>query len=297
MGTVVLDRFDHVAATWRPRPQVDRDLVTADAPRRFAALLDVDSPVVSDRDVLPPLWHWLLFPPLHPQSALGPDGHPLEAPLMPPVGPRRRMFGGGRLQVVAPVRCGDRVDRCSEVTDVRSRMGRSGPLLLVTLRHSLTVDDELRVIEEQDIVYLPPARHDPAAGAPPVPLSGHDVPAPDSRWGFSLVPDPVLLFRFSALTTNAHRIHYDRPYARDVEGHPEVVVHGPLLALLLLELPRRHRPDRSVATFAWRARAPLYAGQLIHVHGQLDDTGATLSAGAADEVRAVAGSVTFANGT
>lgn len=278
MHDTAIDRYEEVAATWRPDRQEVSDVVTTEAPRRFAALLDVDTPVTQMGDPLPPLWHWFLFPEVVPQSELGDDGHPRETALMPPIGPRRRMFGGGRLKVGRPLRCGDDVVRITDVPSVRARAGRSGPLLLVTVRHAYRVQGTECIVEEQDIVYRPPAEAD---GSPPAPLptTGGEATAAEAPWTLSIRPDPVLLFRFSALTSNAHRIHYDRPYAREVERHPGLVVHGPLLALLLLELPRRHAPGRTVTDFSWRARSPLYAGQPIHVHGQLDRDEVVLAAG------------------
>lgn len=291
MGAI--DEFERVAATWDPPPQVTHDVVTTHVASAFAAMMDVPTPVTTDGDQLPPLWHWFLFPEIHAQSALGDDGHPWEAPLMPPLGPRRRMFGGGRLHVEHPLRCGDHVQRSSQVASVRAREGRSGPLLLVTLRHDFTVDGEHRLTEEQDIVYRPPAEATGTPGPPPVRRPANTR---DADWHLALIPGPVLLFRFSALTSNAHRIHYDRAFTQEVENHPELVVQGPLLALLLLELPRRHAFDRRLVGFSWRARAPVYAGQHLHVNGADSEAQATLVAGTEAHPEAVLGTAEFEGG-
>ena len=282
------EAFRFAAEEWRPEPMMATDTVTALPASTFAALLDRPSPVTASGDPLPPLWHWFLFPPVYPQSALGADGHPADAALTPPLPDRRRMFGGGRLSVTAPLRCGETVTRRSSLASVRTRMGGSGWLLLVTVRHEFVVAGHVRLVEEQDLIYRQP--QDTAAPAVP-PQPGGTVPA--APWQFTLAPDPVLLFRFSALTHNAHRIHYDRPYATGVEGHAGLVVHGPLLALLLLELPRRFAPDRTVETFRWRARRPLFEADVVEVRGEPENGRAVLRAGAGRAPEAVTGEVTY----
>ncbi|SHN17766.1 FAS1-like dehydratase domain-containing protein [Cryptosporangium aurantiacum] len=282
------EAFRVAAEEWRPGPVETTDTVTALPASTFAALLDEPSPVTAAGDPLPPLWHWFLFPSVYPQSALGADGHPADAAFTPPLPERRRMFGGGRLSVTAPLRCGETVTRRSSLASVRTREGGSGWLLLVTVRHEFAVADDVRLVEEQDLVYRRP--EDVVNPAVP-PQPGGAVPA--APWQFTLTPDPVLLFRFSALTSNAHRIHYDRPYATGVEGHAGLVVHGPLLALLLLEPPRRFAPDRAVETFRWRARRPLFETDLVEVRGEPENDRAVLRAGAGRAPDAVTGEVTY----
>jgi 3-methylfumaryl-CoA hydratase len=291
------EHFRAIERDWRPDAIVATDRVTARPASVFAALLDRPSPVRADGDPLPPLWHWFLFPPVYPSAALGEDGHPADAALTPPLRKRRRMFGGGRLEVTEPLRCGDEVVRRASVTSVRTRLGGSGWLLLVTVRHEFTVAGQLRMTEKQDLVYREPpgttgpepAESAPAESAPTAPL------VPDGPWRLDLRPDPVLLFRFSALTWNAHRIHYDRAYAMNVEGHAGLVVHGPLLALLLLELPRRFAADRTVESFSWRARRPLFDHDVLGVTGTPADGGrrAILAAGADRVADAVTGEASF----
>jgi hydroxyacyl-ACP dehydratase HTD2-like protein with hotdog domain len=200
---------------------------------------------------------------------------------MPPIPRRRRMFAGGRVTWHAPVHCGDELTRRSELAGWTVRPGRSGELLFVTVRDTISRAGRPVVTEEQDLVYrsspaepeagqptAPPAT--PAQPPAPAPAAGPTAvpPAgPDDPWRLAVSADPVLLFRFSALTYNAHRIHYDAAYATGVEGHPGLVVHGPLLAVLMLELPRRHLTGRSLAGLTFRARSPLYAGDAFTVSG------------------------------
>lgn len=267
--------FDELAAHWKPPADTESDVVAEEAPGQFSAILDQPSPIQKAGDPLPPLWHWFMFLPRHPHAALGPDGHPREGNHLPPIAGRRRMFGGGRLSIDAPVRCGERVDRTSEVISVVSKRGRQGPLLLVTTRHVLSVEGDVRLTEEQDIIYMPPKKSAEAPGAStdrrernPASASRPDHPW---EWSFTVQPDTIMLFRFSALTRNAHRIHYDYPYTRDVEGHPNLLVHGPLSALLLLELPRREAPHEAVTSIDWRARRPLYVDNPIELAGRREN--------------------------
>jgi len=259
--------FAAVVDGWAPPGETATDTVTLRPAHEFAALLDVPSPVERIYDALPPLWHWFLFPALHRSADLGADGHPATAAFNPPLARRRRMFGGGRLTVHTPLRVGDRVVRESRLAGVRAVRGGSGWLLVVTVGHDLSVGDDLRVREEQDLVYRAPSG---AGGSPRASRSGAAAARPGGPWRLSWRPDPVALFRFSALTANAHRIHYDRPYATDVEGHGGLVVHGPLLALLMLELARRHAPEHRVTSYAWRAHAPLFDTDEVVVTGGPD---------------------------
>ncbi|GAA1695633.1 MaoC family dehydratase N-terminal domain-containing protein [Fodinicola feengrottensis] len=280
------EAFAAIEANWRPHPETSEDVITVKPPETFAALLDQPAPVRTAGDPLPPLWHWFFFDTIHPQATLGQDGHPANASFTPPLPHRRRMFGGGRLTVHQPLRCGDQVQRRSSLGSVRVRHGSTGWLLLVTVRHEFLVGGQLRVLEEQDLVYRDADDLRSGPTAPPEMTE----PAERGPWQLRVRPDPVLLFRFSALTHNAHRIHYDQPYATQVEGHPGLVVHGPLLALLLLELPRREAPDRTVRDFRWRACRPLFDHQLVTVSG---GSGGELTAGAAGAPDAVTGQVTL----
>ena len=238
-------------ASWIGRTETATDMVAATPARALAATLDRADAAPQAGDPLPPLWHWLYFLPLARESELGPDGHPRRGGFLPPVSLPRRMWAGGRLELLAPLRIGDTVTRTSRIADVASKAGRSGTLVFVKVRHEIARDGLPLLVEEQDLVYRDP----PRAGEPAPAL--RQAPA-QSQWTREIVPDDVLLFRYSALTFNGHRIHYDRRYATMVEGYPGLVVHGPLIATLLLDLLRRERPDAAVRRFVFRAVHPTF---------------------------------------
>ncbi|GAA3934761.1 MaoC family dehydratase N-terminal domain-containing protein [Actinomadura viridis] len=268
---------------WRPEELTATATIGPAPAAALAGLLDRAGDAPAAGDPLPPLWQWLYFLDWPAQSELGPDGHPRDGHFLPPVPDRTRMFAGGRLRVAEPLRVGADAVRTSAVTGVKVKEGRTGELLFVTVRHEFRQDGELRVTEEQDLVYRSggggAARHEPR----------RDEPSSAAPWLLPLEADPVLLFRFSALTANAHRIHYDLPYARDEEGYPDLVVHGPLLAVLMAELPRRHAPERRLARLGYRFRRPVFAAEPVLVTGVPGGAAARLSvAGAAGTVRAEA---------
>jgi len=228
----------------------DDDITLAPALAAAATLDDTESAFVAGT-VLPPLWHWFYFLPKAPQSKLGPDGHPERGAFMPPIELPRRMFAGARLRFLKPLVIGKPARRDATILDVSEKSGASGTLAFVTVGYRFLQDGEECIVEEQDIVYREP-------GAPvPAPEQADLPPLPAGAWSRTIVPDPRLLFRFSALTFNGHRIHYDRDYTMNEEGYPGLVVHGPLTAVLLMELVRRNA-DRPAAGFAFRGRAPLF---------------------------------------
>ena len=244
----------------------------------FADLIGAVPPRLDPGDPLPPLWHWFYLLDHPAQAEIGPDGHPVGGPFLPPIPGRRRMFAGGRLRLDAPIGVGAELSSRSSVADVTLKSGRSGDLAFVTVRHELAADGVPVGTEEQDIVY----RSEPD-GAPPRPATATPEPAspePTGEWRSELATDPVLLFRFSALTYNGHRIHYDRPYATQVEGYPDLVVHGPLLALLALELPRLHAPDQSVRKFAYRLVRPAFLPARLISVGRTTKAEAEITVGA-----------------
>ena len=241
--------IDHLRS-WIGRQEALTDQVTRVPMAALSATLDRDDPPPADGDALPPLWHWLYFLPLARQSAIGPDGHPARGDFLPPVPLPRRMWAGGRFDFHAPIRVGDTVTRTSTVADVTVKQGRSGSLCFVLVRHEIATQDGLALTEEHDIVY----RDAPAAGEPaPKPRA---APA-SSAWHRDILPDPVMLFRYSALTFNGHRIHYDRRYVMETEGYPGLIVHGPLIATLLVDLFRRNNPA-PLRSFRFRAVSPLF---------------------------------------
>lgn len=249
---------------WIGRTESREDHVTATPIAALAATLDRDDPLPNRGDPLPPLWHWLFFLPLARQSELGRDGHPARGAFLPPVPLPRRMWAGGRLRFLQPLRVGEGIERTSRIVDVTTKEGRSGSLVFVVVRHEIAGERGAAIVEEHDIVY----RDAPDAGSATPPAAR--APA-DAVWTRTLVPDDVLLFRYSALTFNGHRIHYDRRYVTEVEGYPGLVVHGPLIATLLVDLLRRHRPDATIGAFEFRARSPLFDGTPFTVNGRVAD--------------------------
>lgn len=220
-------------------------------------------------DELPLLHHWLYFWNVQPPQGLGADGHPAKGGFLPPVPLPRRMWAGGRVKFLAPLRLGETVTKTSTILKVETKVGRSGTLVFVTVRHELSGPAGLAISEEQDLVYRDAA----APGSIPAPaVSG---PEPAAAWREDVTPDPVLLFRFSALTMNGHRIHYDRPYAMDEEAYPGLVVHGPLQAVLLVDLANRHL-DRPVTGFDFRGQSPAFEGTTLNVCGEPADGGASV---------------------
>lgn len=281
---------------WHPAARTTRDVISLAPAAALAALLDRADSAPGAGEPLPVLWHWLYFLDWPPQAELGVDGHPSHGPFLPPIPARRRMFAGGRLRMHSPIETGLPAVRTSEPVGVAVKEGRTGELLFVTVRHEIRQNGELRLVEEQDLVYRSaeadggPRHESQPWQAPPSP----SLPPSPLPWQMSLTADPVLLFRFSALTANAHRIHYDQHYARDVEHYPALVVHGPLLAVMMAELPRLHAPDRRVTGLTYRFRRPVFAGDPVLVTGDPDGGVARLSVtGASGQVRADA-EVSFA---
>jgi 3-methylfumaryl-CoA hydratase len=238
---------------WVGRTETLHDDIAAAPVRSLSATLDRDDAPPLPGTPLPPLWHWLYFLPQQRQSELGPDGHARRGGFLPPVPLPRRMWAGGRLhwQAGNPLVVGDVVQRLSRIQSVTHKAGRSGDLLFVLVRHEVHNARGLALTEEHDIVYRPLARPDDAV-PPPVPAE------PGAPWQREVVPDDVLLFRYSALTFNGHRIHYDRRYVTGVEGYPGLVVHGPLIATLLVDLVRRHAPGAFVKSFVFKAVRPTF---------------------------------------
>ena len=247
---------------WIGRTESRTDIVTATPVAALAATLDRDDALPNLGETLPPLWHWLYFLPLVRQSELGPDGHPKRGGFLPPVPLPRRMWAGGRLQFLQPLRIGERIERMSRIVDVTAKVGRSGSLVFVVVRHEIAGERGAAIVEEHDIVYRD-ASHMGSATMPVAPA------AADAQWTRTVVPDDVLLFRYSALTFNGHRIHYDRRYVTEIEGYPGLVVHGPLIATLLVDLLRRHRPDAPIGAFEFRARSPLFDGASFTINGRV----------------------------
>jgi 3-methylfumaryl-CoA hydratase len=238
-----------------PRIETRTDQIAPGPAAALSATLDRDDPPPQPGDELPPLWHWLYFLPLHRQSGLGEDGHAKLGGFLPETGLPHRMWAGSRLQFHRPLRIGETVTRTSRVASLVEKQGRTGRLVFVTVRHE--IGDA--VSEEQSIVY-----RGHAATAEP-------TPAPtNAAWQRRIHPDDVLLFRYSALTFNAHRIHYDRRFATEISRYPGLVVHGPLIATLLLDLVRRNLPEAKIRQFEFRAVRALFDTADFYVCGRPD---------------------------
>jgi len=248
--------------SWQGHSETLVDTFTDWPVAALAATLERDAPPPGA--ALPPLWHWLYFLPHARQDALGADGHPRRGGFLPPVPLPRRMWAGARLlwQKGNPLQTGQQVQRHSHIASVQHKSGRSGELLFVQVQHAYHNAAGLALSETHDIVYRAAAQPDAPAPAPQQPPW-----AGQAAFSRRIAPDAVLLFRYSALTFNGHRIHYDRPYATQVEGYPGLVVHGPLIATWLLDLLHRHMPHAQVAEFDFRAVRPTFDMQPLSVHG------------------------------
>jgi len=216
-------------------------------------------------DPLPLLHHWLYFWDVRPPAGLGADGHPAKGDFLPPIPLPRRMWAGGRINFRAPLLLGEEVTKTSTILAIEEKHGRSGTLVFVTLEHAISNAGGLAIHEEQDLVYRSAAASGPKLPAP--------APAPDCGWRTSIDPDPVLLFRYSALTMNGHRIHYDRPYAIGEEAYPALVVHGPLQATLLMAQAQQQL-SQPITRFEFRGEAPAFDGMALHLCGDTTDDGA-----------------------
>jgi 3-methylfumaryl-CoA hydratase len=256
---------------WLHTQAVAEDHVTAFPLTAMAATLDAHEA----GGVVPPLWHWLYFLPVVPLAEVGPDGHPKRGGFLPPVPLPRRMWAGGRLTFHAPLKVGERAIRTSTITRIEEKTGRTGRLVFVTVRHAIEAAGSLSLEEEHDIVY----RDAPQPGA----RGPEPEPAPAGEtWQRTVNADPVMLFRYSALTFNGHRIHYDHPYVTQVEGYPGLIVHGPLIATLLVELVRRERPEATLRSFDFKALRSTFANQPFTLCGRPSGDGQRIDLWAKD---------------
>lgn len=278
-----VDDVDFTA--WVGGREVTSDTADRASETALSALLDYPSGQVTDR--LSPLGHWLHFTPTERQSGLGEDGHPARGGFLPPVPLPRRMWAGSRIEYRSAIRFGESLRRESTIDSITFKQGSSGRLCFVVLRHDVHADERLALTEHQSLVYREAARVSPSA-AP-------GAPAPEAwEWTRPCLPTEVMLFRYSALTFNAHRIHYDLPYATGVEGYPALVVHGPLMATLLLDAFARHDPGREPTRFEFAAKRPLYVNRAVELCGRRAEPGrAELAAVDSDGVVAVTATVEY----
>jgi 3-methylfumaryl-CoA hydratase len=260
--------IDHLK-TWVGRSEDAFDVAHAAPLAGLSALLDHQTPPWIPGEI-PPLGHWLYFLPYARQSDIDADGHTKRGGFMPPVPLPRRMWAGNRIAFQSAIPLGAGMTRRSTIESVEVKSGASGEMVFVTVLHEISVDGALAITEHHDIVY----REAPKPGAAPSKPARTDAPA--SEWTRTITPDPVQLFRYSALTFNSHRIHYDRDFCRDVEGYPGLVVHGPYSATLLVDHFLRRNPGAQIARLDFRARAPLFDTAPFELCGRNMESGAQL---------------------
>lgn len=242
---------------WTGRAETVADTLDPVLAGRVATALEAPPPRLGDP--LPPLWHWAFFIQPAPLTGLGADGHPARGGFLPPADDRNRMWAGGRVQWSSPLVVGTRAERRSTVAQVQEKTGRTGALLFVTVRHEYWQGGTLAITEEQDIVYRQPT---------PPKLAGAEA-APTAQWRETIKPTPVMLFRYSAVTFNSHRIHYDQPYVTEVEGYPGLVVHGPLIATRMVAAFESSRAGARLARLSYRGLRPLIAPAPFQVAGRM----------------------------
>ncbi len=246
---------------WLGNSETRVDVISTAWCRRMEETLGRE-PTLRDGDPLPPLWHTITHLTSVPLHQLGPDGHPKRGGFLPPIALARRMWAGGRFVFGRPILLGEQVTKTSTITDIEMKTGRTGSLCFVTLNHKLDVDGEVCLAEDQDLVFLDPANPD----APQPELKRAPIEHDFRR---TVTPSEVMLFRYSALTFNSHRIHYDRAYARAAEGYRDLVFHGPLTATLLAEMAEAET-GRTLAEFSFRGLAPLFVTEPFTISGHQD---------------------------
>jgi len=260
--------IDHLRQ-WIGRSTEATDIVTAQLVMGLRATLFQDVGEPKTGDAAPFTVHWCLAQPVFPMSMLGPDGHPTRGGFLPPVPLPRRMWAGGQIEFLQPLRVGDESTRTSRIADVQVKAGSTGALCFVSVEHTVTSPRGIAIRERQDIVYREVTSSAPAAAkaAPPPPQAQHRE---------THVSDPVLLFRYSALTFNGHRIHYDRDYVTKVEGYPGLIFHGPLQAALIIEMAAKLRSGKPPKRFSYRGVQPLFEGSEFSINANETDAGMEL---------------------
>jgi len=283
-GVVVASGYE----AWIGREEERSEFVLGSVAKAMAATLDVDSPV-EPGDPLPPGWQWLLFNPVVRRSDLGPDGHLRRGGFLPPIELPRRMWAGSRIRYLAQLPIGSLATRRSRIVSIENKSGKRGALTFVMVQHTISCDGVACISEEQDIVYREAMPHGTATATAPQHYDG--VP----QWSRSVAPDTTLLFRYSALTFNGHRIHYDQAYARDTEGYADLVVHGPLSATLLQQFAVELGGGRRLARFDFRGVTPLFVNRAFRLEGRpAEDGSLALWARGPDGELAVSATAAFA---
>lgn len=252
---------------WIGKQEFANDVISLTPLKALSATLDVEHIELEERSKIRGLWHWLYFLPMHHQKEIGKDGHARRGGFLPPVELPRRMWAGGQFIFHSDISIGDKVKRISTIENIDEKSGRTGPLVFVKIRHEIYIQNKVSpsLVEYQDIVYRDEKRESEKDLVP----KRADV---NSEWFREVAPDEVLLFRYSALTFNGHRIHYDRRYATEEEGYPGLVVHGPLLATLLMDLVYRQLPHVDVKEFRFKALRPIFDLNSFSLHGEPSDS-------------------------
>ena len=266
-------------------PEETTSDLSHDHAQLVAATLDARSPGAGDP--LPLLWHWAYFNPTTPTAQLGVDGHPERSGEMLQRFPRR-MWVGGDVRQLTPLRCGSIATRRTTLLSHDVKNGSTGDLLLVSLEHTIEQAGKVALVERQNVIYREAGSVTPAPGAP-VDL-GPETTDP-LMWSETVVPNAALLFRFSAVTFNTHRIHFDYPYATEVEGYPDLVVHGPLTAMLLAASAARHI-GRPLVSFTFRASSPLFVAQPVRIAGTIHEDSVAVTALRQDGTTAMSATAT-----
>jgi 3-methylfumaryl-CoA hydratase len=270
-------KITHDFSPWIGRTRTVQDEITAFPLNAMAGTLGWPPPDAAAGTPLPPLWHWLYFLPILRPDDTRHDGHAKGDEFMPSIPLPRRMWAGSRFIWTAgnPMKVGDRITRSSRIESITPKAGRSGQLVFVKLVHHFRNTEGVCLVNEHQVVFRGPPE---VAGSDAAPARA----ATDAAWHRQLAPDPILLFRFSALTFNSHRVHYDRPYALGEEGYPTLLVQGPLIAILLLDLLRRHAPDAVLRSLELKAVRPSYVDRPLHLRGQPERGGVRLWAADAE---------------
>jgi 3-methylfumaryl-CoA hydratase len=289
MSTATLNLDDlkrHVGAR-----RVATDVVSAAPANLLRLAFDRPEPEFRDGDALPPGWHILYFLPRFAPGALRPDGTPASSGVVPDMPLPRRMFAGQTFRFHRPLRIGQSLRQETELTDISAKTGGTGTLVFATVVNRLIGPDGLAVEDERRTVYREEVKAGERNQAPRREPAPTDVP-----WRRAVTADPILLFRFSALTFNSHRIHYDRQWAMEVEGYPALVVHGPLTAALLLDFARDENPARTIASYTTQARAPLFEGAAFELRGRPSGSGCDVWAVTPEGTVAMSARVEFGQG-
>jgi 3-methylfumaryl-CoA hydratase len=252
--------LDHLRQ-WIGRTEEASDIVTAQLVKGLRATLFLDIGTPKTGDAAPFTVHWCLAQPVYPMSMLGPDGHPTRGGFLPPVPLPRRMWAGGELEFLEPLRVDDEATRSSRIADVTVKTGSTGTLCFVSVNHEITTSRGVAIRERQDIVY-----RDVATGGQNAAPAKPAAAPPAAKHRESHISDPVLLFRYSALTFNGHRIHYDRDYVTKVEGYPGLIFHGPMQAALLVEFAAKLHGGTAPKKFSYRGVQPLFEGSEFSVN-------------------------------